>query len=194
MKLSVLTLAVLFLAQQQPQTVRGRIEGTVLRENTTEPVSGARITVTRVNAAGAAVPTAGGLGNFLINPTPNVPPAPGPAPNAPPPPNPPPPQPEPIPPVTTDRSGKFVVPDLDEGTYRVAVTLNGYVKQEYGQRSFTGLGTTLTVGKGEAVVLKDPIRMTRAGNISGRLSDNNGQPASGVPVQVLRVTYNAQGI
>jgi 5-hydroxyisourate hydrolase-like protein (transthyretin family) len=87
-----------------------------------------------------------------------------------------------------------VVPDLDEGTYRIAVTLNGYVKQEYGQRSFTGQGTTLTVGKGEALVLKDPIRMTRAGNISGRLTDNNGQPASGVPVQVLRVTYNAQGI
>ena len=194
MKLSVLSLAVLFLAQQQPQTVRGRIEGSVLRENTTEPVSGARITLTRVNAAGAAVPTAGTLNTFLINPTPNVPPAPGPAPNAPPPPNQPPPQAEPIPPVTTDRSGKFVVPDLDEGTYRLAVTLNGYVKQEYGQRSFTGQGTTLTVGKGEAVVLKDPIRMTRAGNISGRLTDNNGQPASGVPVQVLKVTYNAQGI
>jgi hypothetical protein len=198
MKLSALTFAVLLLAQQQPQqqqpqAARGRIEGTVLRENTMEGVSGARVTVTRVNAStGAALPVAGTIQTFLINPSTNVPPAPGPAPNAPPPPNPPPPQPAPIPPATTDRAGKFVVPDLEPGAYRVAVTLNGYVKQEYGQRSFTGQGTSLTLSAGE--ILKDlVIRITRAGNISGRISDENGQPASGVPVQVLKVAYNANG-
>ena len=66
-----------------------------------------------------------------------------------------------IEPVFTDDLGRFVFKDLDEGTYRVAVTLNGYVKMEYGQRSFGGQGTTLKLGKGEA--LKDlVVRLTRA--------------------------------
>jgi 5-hydroxyisourate hydrolase-like protein (transthyretin family) len=198
------TLASPTLAQQQsaPQTIKGRIEGTVLREGTTEPVAGAKVTVTRVNAQGAAVPVAGTLNTFLINPTANVPFPPGPNPNGPPPgqtpPPPPLPQPPPIPSVITDRGGKFVVPDLDEGTYRVAVTLNGYVRMEYGQRAFGGQGTTLRVTKGidgRIEVLKDlVVRLTRAGNISGRISDENGQPASGVPVQLLKVTYNANGV
>jgi hypothetical protein len=194
---AVATLSGSILAQQQPQVVPGRIEGTVLREGTTEPVAGAKVTVTRVNAQGAAVPIAGTINTFLINPTANVPFPPGPNPAGPPagatPPPPPPPQPPPIPPVTTDRSGKFIVADLEEGTYRVAVTLNGYVRMEYGQRAVGGQGTTLRLGKGET--LKDlVVRLTRAGNISGRVTDENGQPASGVPVQLLRVTYNANGV
>lgn len=197
MKLSILAFAILLFSQQQQQQVpRGRIEGTVLREGTTEPVSGAKITVIRVNAQGTPVPTAGTINTYLINPSPNVPLPPGPNPNAPPPPagqQPPAAQPAPIPTVTTDRSGKFVVPDLEEGTYRLAVTLNGYVKQEYGQRGFAGQGTTLTLTRGEA--LKDlVVRLTRAGNVNGRITDENGQPAVGVPVQLLKVTYNAAGL
>jgi len=155
------TLAGFALAQQQPQAVtpKGRMEGTVLREGTTEPVSGAKVTVTRLNAQGAAVPVAGTVNTFLINPTANVPFPPGPNPNGPPagqtPPPPPAPQPPPIPSVLTDRAGKFVVPDLDEGTYRIAVTLNGYVRMEYGQRAFGGQGTALRLGKGET--LKDMV-------------------------------------
>ena len=192
MKLFTLTLALLLLPQQQPQTpvAKGRMEGMVLRENTTEPISGAKVTVTRVNAStGAALPTAGTINTFLINPTPNVglpggPPVPGPGPGAPTvgaPPQQQPVQPPPIPSVTTDRDGRFVVPDLDEGSYRVVVTLNGYVRQEYGQRSYTGQGSMLNLTKGET--LKDlVVRMSRAANINGRIADENGLPASGVPV------------
>src|SRR5215471_20329515 len=130
MRLIALTLAFLLMPQQQPPApvVHGKMEGTVLREGTTEPVAGAKVTVTRVNAStGAALPTAGTINTFLINPTPNVglpggPPPPGaggPAPAAPPQQ---PVQPPPIPTVTTDHDGKFVVPDLDEGSYRLVVT------------------------------------------------------------------------
>jgi len=189
------TLTASLLAQQQPPNVRGRMEGIVLRENTTEPISGAKVTVTRVNAAtGAAVPTAGTLTTYLINPNPNAPLPPAPpqagAPGAPPQAQQ---QPTPIPPVTTDRSGKFVIPDLEEGAYRIAVTLNGYVKQEYGQRGSSGQGTTLTLTRGEA--MKDlVVRMTRAGNINGRITDDSGLPASGVPLQLIKVSYNQAGI
>src|SRR5262245_18962950 len=86
-------LAVLLLPPQQPQVVRGRIEGSVLQVGTMEPIAGAKVTVTRVTAStGAAIATAGTLQAYLINPSPNValpnvPGAPGPAgqPGAPPP-------------------------------------------------------------------------------------------------------------
>ena len=189
----VATVAGSLLAQQQPQTVKGRMEGTVLREGTAEPIYGAKVTVTRVNpATGANVPTAGTLNTYLINPNPNVPlppapaaggPAGGPAPV----------QPLPIPAVLTDRAGKFIVPDLDEGAYRIAVTLNGYVKTEYGQHGFTGQGTTLTLTRGES--MKDLlVRMTRAANVYGRITDDSGQPAPGVPLQIIKVSYNQAGM
>ncbi len=203
MNLYAVTLALLLLPQQsqQPQTPppRGKMEGTVLREATTEPVSGAKVTVTRVNAStGAAIPTAGTINTFLINPSPNVglpggPPAPAPGAAAPALPPQQPVQPAPIPSVTTDRDGKFVVPDLEEGTYRIAVTLNGYVKQEYGQRSFTGQGSVLTLTKGETIKGL-VVRLTRAANINGRIADETGQPASGVTVRIIKATYNANGI
>src|SRR3954470_22678635 len=37
----------------------------------------------------------------------------------------------PLPPVRTDRQGKFVIGGLDAGSYRVIAARNGYVRQEY---------------------------------------------------------------
>ena len=57
-----MALALLLLPQQSQQPGQARIEGTVLREGSTEPVSGAKVTVTHVNGAtGIATPTAGTL-------------------------------------------------------------------------------------------------------------------------------------
>jgi hypothetical protein len=185
---------VLFQQQPQPQVALGRIEGTVLRAGSTEPVSGARVTVVRVNAAtGATVPLAGTITSSSFGGTtaalPVVPgtgtgpfaqalPAPGPFP------------PPPIPAVTTERDGKFVVPNLEEGAYRVTISLNGYVRQDYGQRVFPGQGIPLTLSRGE--VLKDlVVNLTQTGAVNGRIIDNNGQPAANVPVQLLRASYNS---
>jgi hypothetical protein len=195
MKLTLALAALLLLQQPQPQTVLGRIEGTVLRAGSTEPVSGARVTVVRVTAAtGAFVPVAGNLTSSSFSGSTNVAlpavpgdgrgpfiqplPAPGPFP------------PPPIPAVTTERDGRFVVPNLEEGGYRVTISMNGYVRQEYGQRVFPGQGIPLTLGRGE--VLKDlVVNLTQTGAVNGRIIDNNGQPAANVPVQLIRASYNA---
>jgi hypothetical protein len=195
MKLTLALAALLLLQQPQPQTVLGRIEGTVLRAGSTEPVSGARVTVVRVTAAtGAFVPVAGNLTSSSFSGSTNVAlpavpgdgrgpfiqplPAPGPFP------------PPPIPAVTTERDGRFVVPNLEEGGYRVTISMNGYVRQEYGQRVFPGQGIPLTLGRGE--VLKDlVVNLTQTGAVNGRIIDNNGQPAANVPVQLIRTSYNA---
>ena len=189
MKLSVLTLVLLVLTQQRPSTTRGQIEGTVLHVGSMEPISGASVTAIRVNGAtGEAIRTAAALnGNFTtggINaPLPQAPSPRTPGAAV---------APLPIPPVTTSREGKFLVPDLDEGSYRILVTVDGFVRQEYGQRALSGSGTTLRLARGE--ILKDlVVRMTRTGNVSGRINDDKGQPASGVLLQLVKVSYNSEG-
>jgi 5-hydroxyisourate hydrolase-like protein (transthyretin family) len=188
--MKLLVALLLLLQQPPPPLATGRIEGLVLRGESKDPVSGARITVSRVNpATGATLPVlgfagGGGLGAPSGAPLPPLPEA-GPAATAPRPPL-------PIPPVQTDRDGRFIVPGLEEGSYRVAVTLDGYVRQEYGQRVFPGQGTPLKLVAGE--VLRDiVVRLTPTAAINGRVTDNEGKPAAGVQMQLVRVAYNAAG-
>ena len=175
---------------QQPPAPKGSIEGIVLRVVTGEPIEGARISYVRAPvisppspAAPTAAPPAGGPRGTPPSPPNTLSPVPeGPAsPN--------------IPggsqAVTTDRQGKFVLRDLDAGSYRLTVAANGYARQEYGQRAFVGLGTPIRLDSGQAV--KDiVVGLTPAGNISGRIVNDVGQPTV-VPVQLLRATYNAIG-
>jgi len=185
--------------RSQTQAARSRIEGVVVQAGTTppQPVVGARITVTKVNAAtganfvvaGRAVSvlmTAGSTTPFPGTSAWTLPPIPGL-------PTPPPPETAPaIPPVTTDQSGRFVVPDLDEGAYKLLITQNGYVKQEYGQRVFPGQGTLISLAAGQA--FKDvTIRLIETGNAGGRIVDNTGLPAAAVPLQLLKASYNQFG-
>jgi hypothetical protein len=185
------------LVQQQQEAPRGRIEGTVLKAGTGEAIVGARVTLTRANQAGGPPGAGAGVISMAISASGPPPALPNQAPAAgargAPPPSPPPPPPAPaIPAVTTDRDGKFVIPDLEAGSYRLLVVSNGYVRQEYGQRVFPGQGTNLTLTAGQ--VLKDLVfRLTLTGNVSGRLHDNFGQPAIGVPIQLLKASFGPSG-
>ena len=149
---AILAISILFVLEivsfgQTQQAARGRIEGVVVQAGTSppQPVVGARITVTKVNAStGATFLVPGRTGGTSLT-TGGITPFPGMAPagqrGGATPPGPPVQQTAlPIPPVTTDRGGKFVVPDLDEGAYRLLVTQNGYVRQEYANESFLARG------------------------------------------------------
>lgn len=167
MVLPAISAAALFLVVQQPQQPpppKASIEGMVVRIGTAEPIR-ARVTVSRVVVSTApAVPT--------------PPPIPGATPG--------------IPSVMTDSQGKFVVKDLETGSYRLTVAANGYARQEYGQRVFGTQGTPIDLATGQA--LKDVVvRLTPAGYVTGRLTDERGEPAIGVQAQLLRPSYNAQG-
>jgi hypothetical protein len=194
---AVVTLFAAHSFAQTPSSAQlGRIEGIVLQAGATapQPIGGARITVTKANAATGVnfqVPgrTDGtSLTNFGNTNLPGVqrggvPTGPPPllAPTA-----------LPIPPVYTDRDGRFVVPSLEEGSYRIQIALNGYVRQDYGQKVFPGQGTLINLAAGQ--VLKDvTIRLMPTGNISGRIIDNAGQPAVSVSLQLLKAIYNQQG-
>ena len=198
----VMTISLLLVSHAvASQSARGRIEGIVLQAGSVnpQPVVGARITVTKVNAStGASFLVPGRTAGTSITTGPTTPfpglPAPGQRGTPPPPPGAPTLQQMalPIPPVTTGRDGRFVAPDLEEGSYRVLVTQDGYVRQEYGQRVFPGQGTLITLGAGQ--VFRDmTIRLIETGNLGGRIFDNSGRPAVGVPLQLLKAIYNQTG-
>jgi hypothetical protein len=156
------------------ETSKGSIEGVVLRIGTTDPIPGARVTLNRTQAPLTALP-AGAV--VAVSPTAGGGPA---SPSA------------TIPAIVTDSKGKFEFKDLDPGSYRISVASNGYARTEYGQRVFGSPGTPITLTPGQA--LKDlTISLTPAGNISGQIKDMFGQPLVGIPIQLMKPSYNANG-
>ena len=177
-------------AQQAPQTgtalaaqSKGTIAGVVSRATNGDPVSRAIVTLTRV--APAAGPRGGG-------PVPQ-----GAAPQR---------GQQAVPQnaqqqqqqqgitftATTDDLGKFVLRDVDEGSYRLFVARNGFVRGEYGQRSVNRPGTVITVRAGQQIT-DVAFRLIPASTISGRVMDSTGEPLAAVTVQALRSTYDATG-
>jgi hypothetical protein len=189
-------------ASAQTPAPKGRIEGVVLQGGgaSPQPVAGARVGVVKVSGTtGQNLIVPGRMVGTSITggdstPFPGMPAAGqrgGPGPAGPPPP-PSGPMALPIPIVTTERDGRFVVPNLDEGSYRISVQQNGYVRQDYGQRVFPGQGTLINLAAGQ--VLRDiTISLTPTGNLGGRIVDGEGRPGVGVPLQLLRAIYSQNG-
>jgi hypothetical protein len=96
------------------------------------------------------------------------------------------------PPVMTDERGRFEFIGVEPGTYKLIFARNGYAKQQYGQRTAAGGGVPLTLSAGQArtdIVMK----MMPTGAISGSVRDSAGEPVVGVPVQVVRFSYDETG-
>jgi 5-hydroxyisourate hydrolase-like protein (transthyretin family) len=97
-----------------------------------------------------------------------------------------------LPSTTTDTRGRFVLDNVDPGSYRLIIASNGFVKQEYGQRVFPGQGVVLSVHAGDS--LKDLVaHLSPAGTLSGHVRDSFGNPAVDVPVRLYRSGYRADG-
>jgi 5-hydroxyisourate hydrolase-like protein (transthyretin family) len=87
----------------------------------------------------------------------------------------------------TDRDGKFYLPNVTPGAYRVVVTHAGHVNAEYGQRYPGGTPSMLVLAPGQrAMDLR--IAMTRAGVISGHITDK-GQPIGQADAFAMRAVY-----
>jgi Carboxypeptidase regulatory-like domain len=102
--------------------------------------------------------------------------------------------------ATTDGEGRFVIHDIDPGTYVLEVSAAGFARQQYGQNAPTGLEGTSGRSFGKVLTLASGQRMegvafhlTPAGSISGNLRDRDGQPAAEVGVYLLRLTYSSSG-
>jgi len=173
----------LALPAQQP--VKGSIEGRVLNALNGQPIAGAQVSAApgpgALTASVGGVLGAGGIvnappGATIIRATTSagaIPPA-GPV-------------------ITTGNDGKFSFTDLNPGTYRISVSANGYAPQQYGQRAPNTVGTPITITAAGEQINSIVIALSPAAALTGRITDENGQPAVDVPVQLLHVLYNLQG-
>ena len=92
--------------------------------------------------------------------------------------------------TTTDDSGRFVMPALPAGKYLVTVSKPPYVDTVYGARLPGRPGTQIALKEGEN--RSDlVVRMIRGGAITGVITDEHGQPAVGVSVELVQAQRRA---
>lgn len=90
--------------------------------------------------------------------------------------------------VGTDADGNYEVLDLPAARYRIEVRRSGYLNLLYGQTRPLEQGKPLQAAAGESVDHVDFL-MPRMSVISGRITDELGDPVEGVMVVALRSRY-----
>lgn len=94
--------------------------------------------------------------------------------------------------VQSDSSGRFVLSGVKPGRYRLWAERSGHIGQEYGQRGPNRPGTVLLLEPGQT--LRDiVVRLLPAAIITGRVSDEQGEPVAGAMVEVMRQRYAREG-
>src|SRR5262245_17919563 len=85
---------------------------------------------------------------------------------------------------TTDADGRFELKDLPAGRWTVSAAKGGFVTQQFGQRRPFESVEPIELVEGQRVTAN--FAMSRGSVISGRLSDEFGDPITGARVEVLR--------
>lgn len=90
--------------------------------------------------------------------------------------------------ATTDADGRFEVRELAAGRYTMTASKGGFVTLQYGQRRPGESGTPLELADGQ-VLDKLLIGLPRGSVISGRVTDEFGEPVANAAVMALRYAY-----
>lgn len=93
--------------------------------------------------------------------------------------------------VTTDGAGLFDVPGLPAGVYTLVATKPGFVALQFGQRRPFEPGTPVELAAGETRELE--FALPRGSVITGRVTDETGDPVPHVVVSAARYVYGAGG-
>jgi hypothetical protein len=92
----------------------------------------------------------------------------------------------------TDADGRYEVSDLPQGRYSISVTRNGYVSLQFGQQRPFEPGRPLDLGDNQLMERID-FALPRGGVITGRITDEVGEPMAGVRMQAMRYQYSPNG-
>ena len=90
--------------------------------------------------------------------------------------------------TSTDADGRYEFTDLPAGRYTVSVSRSGYLRLQYGQHRPGEQGKPLQVLDRQTIVDVD-FALPRMSVISGRVTDELGEPIAGVVIYALRRTY-----
>jgi hypothetical protein len=85
---------------------------------------------------------------------------------------------------TTDADGRFELRDLPAGRWTISASKGGFVGQQYGQRHPFELVEPIELKDGQRFSAN--FTLSRGSVITGRVSDEFGDPITGARVQVLR--------
>ena len=85
---------------------------------------------------------------------------------------------------TTDAEGRFELKDLPAGRWTISATKGGFVAQQFGQRHPFESVDPVELAEGQRFTAN--ITLSRGSVITGRVSDEFGDPITGARVQVLR--------
>ena len=94
--------------------------------------------------------------------------------------------------TTTDADGRYKFEQLPAGRYSVSATKGGYVTLQYGQRYPYEPGTPVTLADAQTQEKVD-FSLPRGSVIAARITDEFGEPLTGVMVQVQRYQYGPDG-
>jgi len=168
---------------QSPPPGSASLSGTVVRSGTEEPLAGAQAILTAVPSA----PSIGSSGSVLTGATDGLPST------------------ETIAtvsaastssrrisPIITGIDGKFFFQNLAPGLYSLQVIRNEDARHIYGQRVAGGPALAIRLSEGQSLN-NIVMSLVPAGNISGVIRDSDGHAETGVPIQLLRATFNATG-
>jgi len=88
----------------------------------------------------------------------------------------------------TTADGHFELKNVPAAQYHLSVMKNGFVTQKYGQRKPGDPGSLMTLRAKERKT-ELSFKMIRAGVISGKILDEDGEPMMNVSVSALRQSY-----
>lgn len=92
--------------------------------------------------------------------------------------------------TSSDESGEYELTDLPAGRYTISASRGGFLTLTYGQRRPRELGRVVDLGAGATAGGVD-FALSRMSIISGRLTDEDGNPIAGVNVMAMRSIYVA---
>jgi hypothetical protein len=84
----------------------------------------------------------------------------------------------------SDDEGRFQLPNLPQGEWRVTVAKGGYFTWQPGQKRPFDPPPPIRLARGQRV--STDVHLSRGGVITGRVSDDSGEPLAGLRVRVYR--------
>jgi protocatechuate 3,4-dioxygenase beta subunit len=94
--------------------------------------------------------------------------------------------------VRSDGGGRFAFNDLAAGVYRIRVTRDGYLRQEFGARALGLPGSQIRLTAGQRMT-DVQFTLTPAPTLAGFVNDDQGEPLPDVLVQAMRPSYDPRG-